>query len=75
MAFAVQRQRQSTLAADVFAAYPHFPAKLYSTQLIENLEHVKIPWVMSHYASWVVSPREVVVLSLCQVCSPVALSF
>lgn len=75
MAFAVQRQRQSTLAADVFAAYPHFPAKLYSTQLIENLEHVKIPWVMSHYASWIVSPREVVVLSLCQVCSPVALSF
>ena len=73
MAFAVQRRRTS--AADVFAAYPHFPAKLYSTQLMENLEHVKVSWVMSHYASWAVSPREVVVLSLCQVCTPAALKF
>lgn len=70
LAFAVQRQ--CTLAAtesrnDIFAAHPHFPAKLYSSTLARNLEHVKISWVLGHYARWAVSDSQVVVLSLCRV--------
>jgi len=70
MAFAVQWQEalRRNGEGDPFAAYPHFPAKLYSAQASEKLEKVKILWVVSHYACWAIS-EEVVVLSLCHVSS------
>ena len=66
--FAVQRQ--GVLAPntpDPFAAYPHFPARMYLSTLEVKLEHVKISWVVSHYAQWTVSKDAVVMLSLSQV--------
>ncbi|KAG8215098.1 hypothetical protein J3R82DRAFT_8542 [Butyriboletus roseoflavus] len=62
-------QRQCTLpadgnSADIFAAYPHFPAKLYSSALCDVLESVQIGWVTGHYAQWVLKEDFVVVLSL-----------
>ncbi|KIJ57971.1 hypothetical protein HYDPIDRAFT_44688 [Hydnomerulius pinastri MD-312] len=68
--FAVRRQHPLTARAsepaDVFAAYPHFPAKLYSAVLEETLECVRISWVAGHYARWALSAETVVVLSLCR---------
>ncbi|KAI6101986.1 hypothetical protein EDD16DRAFT_1495134 [Pisolithus croceorrhizus] len=66
--FAVQRQRSlATIGTDPYAAYPHFPAKLYSSALEEKLESVRVSWVISHFAQWAVSHEHVVVLSLCKV--------
>lgn len=71
MMFAVQRQAtfpiQNACKLNAFVAYPHFPARIYSMQLKEKLEHVKISWVIGHNASYVVSSNELVILSLSQV--------
>ncbi|KAL4062084.1 hypothetical protein V8B97DRAFT_2026924 [Scleroderma yunnanense] len=56
----------SVETADPFAAYPHFPAKMYSSTLEAKLECVKMSWVISHHAQWAVPKDAVVVLSLCQ---------
>lgn len=68
--FAVQRQRlihgRSSIA-DAFSAYPHFPAKVYSSNLENMLETVRCSWVYSHYARWAVSEDAVVVLTLSKV--------
>lgn len=65
--FAVQRQRPLTVAStDPYAAYPHFPAKLYSPVLEEKLETVRVAWAVGHYARWTVSSEHAVVLSLCR---------
>lgn len=70
MMFAVQRRAMfpgNTNKFDAFWAYPHFPAKLYPARIAEELEPVKMSWIIGHYASWLVSPDELVVLSLCRV--------
>ncbi|KAF8580631.1 hypothetical protein K439DRAFT_1356478, partial [Ramaria rubella] len=35
--------------------YPHFPAKLYSSDLSEQLEIVKVNWVVGHFSQWSIS--------------------
>ena len=68
--FVVQRQRplsRESKVAHAFSAYPHFPAKVYSSDLEDILESVNCSWVSSHYARWALSPDAVVVLSLCKV--------
>jgi hypothetical protein len=66
--FAVQRQHPiSDETIDPFERYPHFPAKLYSSNLGDALEIVKADWVMSHFARWRMSPDHAVVLSLSRV--------
>ena len=68
--FAVQRQHAlPTSMADPFSAYPHFPARMFSSTLETKLEHVKISWVLGHHARWSYLEDTVVVLSLCWVCS------
>ena len=67
---AVQRQRPlsgNLKVVDSFSAYPHFPAKVYSSDLEDMLEIVKCSWVSSHYARWALSRNAVVVLSLSKV--------
>jgi hypothetical protein len=67
--FAVQRQLPiSTDISDPYAIYPHFPAKLYSSQLSVELEQVQLDWIYSHYARWNLSATQSVVLSLSRVC-------
>lgn len=66
--YAVQRQLnvpEGTL--DPFKAYPHFPAKLYSTQLGQSIEAVNPEWVMCHYARCDITESTAVVLALSQV--------
>ena len=67
--FAIQRQHVLPAAGmvDPYAAYPHFPARMYSSALEMDLESVKVSWVVSHYARWAISEDTVVVLSLCRV--------
>ena len=70
LAFAVQRQctvPDDRNNADVFAAYPHFPAKLYSSMFSKTLESVQIGWIVGHYAWWVLEEGIAVVLSLSRV--------
>ena len=68
--FAVRRQcALPTSTADPFSAYPHFPARMFSSTLETKLERVKISWVLGHYARWSYLEDTVVVLSLCRVCS------
>ncbi|KAF8592256.1 hypothetical protein K439DRAFT_1324962, partial [Ramaria rubella] len=45
---------------DPFAPYPHFPAKLYSSQLAEHLDIVQV----GHFARWSISSENVVILNL-----------
>ncbi|KAG1828002.1 hypothetical protein EV424DRAFT_1304658, partial [Suillus variegatus] len=52
---------------DPFAMYPPFPAKMYSSSFSSHLENVKVSWVVSHFARWVVSTDTVVILSLSRV--------
>jgi hypothetical protein len=52
---------------DPFQLYPHFPAKLYSSQLDTKLESIKVDWVVTHFARWTPSPDLAVVLSLSRV--------
>ncbi|KAF8592802.1 hypothetical protein K439DRAFT_1643569 [Ramaria rubella] len=49
---------------DHFKPYPHVLAKLYSSDLSEQLEIVKVNWVVGHFARWSISQNHVVVLSL-----------
>ncbi|KIJ42592.1 hypothetical protein M422DRAFT_171020 [Sphaerobolus stellatus SS14] len=49
---------------DPFSIYPHFPAKLYSTILKENLEIIEVDWVFSHFARYNFTSDLVVVLPL-----------
>ncbi|KAF8588137.1 hypothetical protein K439DRAFT_1645631 [Ramaria rubella] len=49
---------------DPLAPYPHFPAKLYSSQLVEHLEIVQVQWVLGHFARWSISSENVVILNL-----------
>ena len=73
--FAVRRQCVlPPNTPDPFAAYPHFPARMYLSTLEVKLEHVKISWVVSHYARWTVSDA-VVVLSLSRVSSTCFLTY
>ena len=46
----------------------YFPAKLYSSSLSQELEHVEPDWIYAHYAKWKVSCTQSVVLSLSHVC-------
>jgi hypothetical protein len=55
---------------DPYAIYPHFPAKLYSSQLSPELERVQIDWIYSHYARWQISTTQSVILSLSRVRHP-----
>ncbi|KIN97523.1 hypothetical protein M404DRAFT_114097, partial [Pisolithus tinctorius Marx 270] len=50
--------------SDPFAAYPHFPAKSYSSALSNHLETVESSWVVSHFARWAVADDRIIVLSL-----------
>jgi hypothetical protein len=64
-AYAVQRQVPlPDNHPDPFARYPHFPAKLYSSAISQNLEVIEVNWVLSHFARWQLSPQYAVVLSL-----------
>jgi hypothetical protein len=75
LTFAVQRQCPLLHGGqrDPFATYAHFPAKLYSSTVLDNLEIVKLSWVVSHFARWAVSDDQVIVLSLCRVSTSVLL--
>ena len=53
---------------DPFRFYPHFPAKLYSAALSQDLELVELHWVLSHCARWQLSPHSAVILNLSRVC-------
>ncbi|KAF8591820.1 hypothetical protein K439DRAFT_1644119 [Ramaria rubella] len=65
MTFAVRHQQPAIDdIVDPFKPYPHFPAKLYSSDLSEQLEIVKVNWVVGHFARWSISQNHVVVLSL-----------
>jgi hypothetical protein len=67
--FAVQRYLDVTAdCVDPFKPYPYIPAKLYRSQLAK-LELVRVDWVVSHFAQWVMAPEHVVVLSLSKVSS------
>ncbi|KAH7917400.1 hypothetical protein BV22DRAFT_993464, partial [Leucogyrophana mollusca] len=65
---AIQRQLPlPSTVTDPYRHYPHFPAKLFSTQLSPSLEVVQVDWVLCHYARWAISSEHVVVLSLVRV--------
>ena len=67
--FAVRRYLDVAAdCVDPFKPYPYIPAKLYQSQLAE-LELVRVEWVVSHFAQWVMAPGHVVVLSLSKVSS------
>lgn len=69
LALAVQRQLPAPAGTlDPFARYPYFPAKLYSCNLSNTLEIVKVDWIMCHFARWQLSSKLSVVLILSQVC-------
>ena len=68
--FAVRRQLPRLPedgSVDPFSKYPHFPAKLYCSQLSDILEEVKVDWIMCHYARWEMSSEHAVVLALSKV--------
>jgi len=68
IAFAVQRQLPlQGQITDPFAKWHHFPAKLYSPKLQEQLEIVELDWIFAHYARWNISDSLAVVLSLSRV--------
>ncbi|KIK12697.1 hypothetical protein PISMIDRAFT_51297, partial [Pisolithus microcarpus 441] len=54
-------------AIDAFQHYPYFPACLYSVALGEDLEVVRLEWVMCHCARWNFSEKHVIILPLLQV--------
>ena len=50
---AVQRQQSAPITTrNPFQRYPHFPAQIYSTQLVECVEEVCVSWILCHYARW-----------------------
>ncbi|KIK37974.1 hypothetical protein CY34DRAFT_91769, partial [Suillus luteus UH-Slu-Lm8-n1] len=67
LSFAAQRHLpldRQDCTIDPFSIYPDFPAKMYSTELESRLENVKVTWVVSHFARWMVSGRHTVILFL-----------
>jgi hypothetical protein len=65
ISFAVHRQLSlHDDSLDPFRHYPHFAARLYSTDLSTRLEVMQVDWVMCHFARWLLSPEHAVVLSL-----------
>jgi len=69
VSFAVRRQLPLPEGVlDPFRHYPHFPAKLYSSVLSDDLELVRVDWVMAHFARWQFSDLHAVILSLSRVC-------
>ncbi|KAG1866120.1 hypothetical protein F4604DRAFT_1928133 [Suillus subluteus] len=64
--FAVQRHLPLHSHPDPFRHYPHFPARLYSSALADNLEIVMLGWVVSHFVRWNFSPHHIVAVSLCR---------
>ena len=75
----IQWQLPSDNVSGPYSIYPHFPTKLYSSSLSQELEHVEPDWIYAHYARWKVSCTQSVVLSLSHVhhlyiwCIPVSL--
>jgi hypothetical protein len=68
MVFAIQCQLDAHPGiVDPFEPYPHFPAKLYSSNMCDELEIMHVDWIMCHFARWQISSEHVVVLSLSQV--------
>jgi len=66
--FLVQRQLPAPPGTiDPFVHYPHFPAKLFSTDLCHNFEVVEVDWVISHVARWKMGNGNAVILSLSRV--------
>ena len=49
---------------DPFQLYAHFLAKLYSSILSDDLEAVRLSWIVGHYARWNMSSGHSVILSL-----------
>ena len=76
---AIQWQFPSINASDPYSIYPHFPAKLYSSSLSQELERVEPDWIYAHHARWKVSCTQSAVLSLSRVrhlyiwCIPISL--
>jgi hypothetical protein len=69
-AFAVFRQLPAQLGTvDPYQHYPFIPAKLYSSNLSDHLEIVRLDWVVGHVARCRFSPHNVVILSLSNVSS------
>jgi hypothetical protein len=67
--FAVQRQLSVPDGiCDPFRHYPDFPAKLYSSQLHDQLDIVQPDWVIFQFARWNMSADYAVILSLPRVC-------
>ncbi len=62
----VVRRFAPTADLDPFAAYPHFPAQLYSKSLLPK-EKIPLSWILCHFAKYRWSEDHVVVLSLCRV--------
>ena len=52
---------------DPFRHYPYFPAHLYSSASVKDLEVVHLEWVMCHCARWHFSAKYDVILPLLQV--------
>lgn len=66
--FVVKQQLQAPMGTiDPFSFYPHFPAKIYSTMLSEDLQIVRPQWIFSHYARWKLDEHRAVVLTLSRV--------
>jgi len=61
--FAVRPHKSANVAFDPFAQYPHFPAKLYRSQM-GDLEIVHVDWVIGHFARWKYINDLVVILPL-----------
>ena len=66
--FAVRRYHTPTLSySDPFRHYADFPARIWATDKMDQLEAVEVGWVLSHFAQYRVSDTDVVVLALSQV--------
>jgi hypothetical protein len=73
VALAIQRQiplLPEDGIIDPFSQYPHFPARLYRSLVSDNLEEVKVEWIIGHFARWNPSPDTAVVLTLTKVIFP-----
>jgi hypothetical protein len=65
---AVQQQRPAPSGTiDPFAAFPEFPARIYSLALDDALEEVELIWLVCHYARWTMTSELCVVLALLRV--------
>ena len=68
--FAVRRYSSPALETpDLFAQYPDFPARTWSTGSADALEEVEVAWVFCQFAQYSISDDYVVVLALNQVSS------